>query len=222
MQELLQVAFSSVNLFYTVLLMLVVLYWLSVILGAIDLSSIDFDLDLDADVDLDADIDIDADIDADAGTSSGWMAGAMHFFNFGKMPFMVVITVVVMSAWLLSILSNYYLGQGSPLFALAMFVPILFVSLMIAKILTTPLVPIFSRLDSTAEPVDYIGMACRLKLPASSSKFGQAEVLIDDTPNLINVKTRSDDEPMGSGEDAVIIGKTDDEKYYLVERKTAF
>jgi hypothetical protein len=222
MQELLQVAFLPVNLFYTILLMLVVLYWLSVILGAIDLSSIDLDLDFDAEVEVDADMDIDVDVDAEAGTTSGWMAGALHFFNFGKMPFMVIITVVVMSGWLLSILSNYYLGNGSGWFALAMFIPVLFVSLVIAKILTTPLIPVFKRLDTTAEAIDYIGMVCKLKLPASASKFGQAEVLVDGAPNLINVKTISDEAPLHTGEEAVIVGKTDDERYFLVEKKSIF
>lgn len=222
MQELLQVAFWPVNLFYTILLMLVVLYWLSVILGAIDLSSVDLDLDVDADVDADIDVDLDADVEADAGTTSGWMAGALHFFNFGKMPFMVIMTVVVMSGWLLSILSNYYLGNGSGWFALAMFLPILFVGLVIAKVLTTPLIPLFKRLDTTAEDVDYIGLACKLKLPASASRFGQAEVLIDGAPNLINVKTKSDEEILRTGEEAVVIGKTDDQRYYLIERKTIF
>jgi hypothetical protein len=226
MQELLQVAFLPVNLFYTILLMLVVLYWLSVILGAIDLSSIDLDLDIDADVDVDADIDVDVDLDADvetdAGTTSGWMAGALHFFNFGKMPFMVIMTVVVMSGWLLSILSNYYLGNGSGWFALAMFIPILFISLVIAKIITTPLIPVFKRLDTTAEAIDYIGMVCKLKLPASASKFGQAEVLVDGAPNLIHVKTKSDETPLHTGEEALIIGKTEDDRYYLIEKKNIF
>ncbi len=224
MQELIQVAFLPVNLFFTVLLLLVILYWLSVILGAIDLSSFDLDLDIDADVDVDADldVDVDADVDADAGTTSGWMAGALHFFNFGKMPFMVIMTVVIMSGWLLSILSNYYLGKGSIAFAIALFVPILFVSLIIAKVVTTPLIPIFKRLDSNAEAIDYVGMICRLKLPASASKFGQAEVLIDGAPNLIYVKTQNDEDLINNGEEAVIIGKTEDERYYLIERKNDF
>lgn len=214
MNELIQVAFSPLNLFYTVLLLLVILYWLSVILGAIDLSTVDLDLDMDADVDMD----VDADLDADAGASTGWLAGALHFFNFGKMPFMVIFTVVVMSGWLLTILSNYYWGNGSPGFAIALFIPILFVSLLIAKVVTTPLVPVFERLDTTVEAVDYIGMACQLKLPASASKFGQAEVLIDDVSNLIMVKTDSDEKPLGTGEKALIVGKTEDEKYYLVKK----
>ncbi len=217
MQELLQVAFLPVNLFYTILLLLVIFYWLSVILGAIDLSSFDLDFDIDADIDLDADVDVDADVEA--GTTTGWLAGTLHFFNFGKMPFMVIITFVAMSGWVLSILSNYYIGQGSALFALAMFIPILFVNLVVAKILSTPLIPVFKRLDTTAEAIDYVGMECRLKLPASATKFGQAEVLIDDTPNLINVKTENDKDPISSGEQAIIIGKTEDDKYYLIEKK---
>ena len=206
-----------INLLYTLLLLMVVLYWLTVILGALDLSSFDLDLDVDVDVDVDADVDIDADA---GGHEIGWIAATLHFFNFGKMPFMVVMTVTVIAGWILTILSNYYIGNGSMLFAILFFLPILLVSLFAAKLFTAPLIPVFKRLDTTAEEIDYIGMACRLKLPASANKFGQAEVLIDGVPNLINVKTEAEAIQINSGEEALIIGQTDDERYYIVEKLT--
>lgn len=218
MQDLWLAAFEPVNLLYTILLGFVLLYWLSVLLGAIDLGALDFDIDLDMDVDVDVDADID--IDADAGEASlGGFAGFLHFFNFGKVPFMILMTFVVFPAWMMSIGLNEYFGNGRWWFALAMFIPIIFFSLIAGKILTMPLVPIFSRMNMDAQPIDYIGMVCKLRLPASASRFGQAEVMIDGSSLLIEVKTESDETPIKRGENARIIGKTEDKRYYLVRRE---
>ena len=221
MQALWQAAIEPVNIFYTVLLGVIVLYWLSVFLGALDMSAFDFDVDVDADIDVDVDVDVDADIDMDgeANTTVGWFAGVLHFFNFGKLPFMILMSFVILSMWCLALLSNDYVGHGSWGFALAMFIPILFVSLIIGKIVTTPLVPIFKNLDQAVEPINYIGKICKLRLPASSSKFGQAEVNIDDDVLLIEVKTESDEEVIKRGETARVIGKTSDNKFYLIKRE---
>ena len=117
MQELWQAAFEPVNLFYTILLGLILLYWLSVLVGALDLSALDFDLDVDADMDMDVDVDADIDADAEMESSLGWMAGALHFFNFGKLPFMILMTFVILPAWVLSIGLNENLGHGRWWFA---------------------------------------------------------------------------------------------------------
>jgi hypothetical protein len=215
MQDLWLAAFEPVNLLYTILLGFVLLYWLSVLLGAIDLGAVDFDIDMDVDVDAD----VDMEVDADAGGSLGWFAGMLHFFNFGKVPFMILMTFVVLPAWIISIGLNESLGNGRWWFALAMVIPILFVSLIIGKIVTTPLLPLFENLNQVAEPIDYIGMMCKLRLPASASRFGQAEVIIDGSSLLIEVKTESDETPIKRGETARVIGKTEDKRYFLIRRE---
>lgn len=218
MLELFHAALEPVILPYSILLVVVLIYWGSILLGALDFSALDIDFDLDADIDADVDMDVDADTDVD-GSATGWFAGLLHFFNFGKLPLMIILSITVLSAWSLAILGNYYVGQNSWGFALATLIPNLFVSLLVAKIITTPLVPLFERLDGTAEAIDYIGQTCRIRLPAGASKFGQAEVIIDDDALLINVKTDSDANVIQRGESAVVVGKTSDGKYYLVEKR---
>ena len=88
MQELLQAAFSTPNIVFTVLLLVVMLYWVSVFMGLLDMGS--FDVDIDVDMDVDVDVDIDADVDADAEVTGGGLAGILHFFNLGQVPFMVI------------------------------------------------------------------------------------------------------------------------------------
>ena len=127
MQELFQVAVHPLNLVYTVLVALVVLYWLSVILGAIDISAFDFDLDTDLDVDVDADVDTDISVD-------GWLATALHFFHFDRLPFMLVMSLVILSAWSMTVLTNHYWGNYSVAFGLALAAPILLVAFLLGRV----------------------------------------------------------------------------------------
>lgn len=216
MIELMHEALAPVNVLFTGLLILVLFYWLSVIIGVLDIGAVDLDFDIDADLDIDVDADLDTDVDT--GSSPGWFAGALHFFNFGKLPFMVVLTFLTLCLWSFSILSNYYIGQGSWLHAVMMFIPILFVSLIITKAITTPMIPMFKRLDAGIAAIDYIGLTCKILLPASTTQMGQAEVLIEDSPLLINVKTKAEEQSkISKGEEAVIIGASEGEDFYYIE-----
>ena len=223
MQALWQAALEPVNIFYTILLGIIILYWLSVFIGALDLSAFDFDLDVDVDIDadIDLDVDVDADVDADtnAGNALGWFAGALHFFNFGKVPFMVLMSFVVLTAWSLSILLNDNIGHGRWWFALAMFIPIVFLSLIAGKILSTPFVPIFKALDNELKTVDFIGMICEIRIPASFMKSGQAVVQINGYDQILSVKTENEDIELKRGENARIIRKTEDNQDYIVRRE---
>lgn len=212
MIELFQIAFHPVNIVYTFLLILVILYWLMIIVGAMDFGSfdIDFDFDLDADIDLDAEV---------STLGGGNLAGALHFFNFGKLPFMVIMSFIILSAWAVSILANYYLGGGSILFAVGLVFPNLFVGLCLTKVITTPLIPVFEKMETGIDPVDYIGMTCKLILPATVSKMGQAEVLIENSPLLLNVKVDSENiDTLEKGAEAIILRKAKNKHYFIIRR----
>jgi len=215
MNELIQLALHPFNIVYTMLLMISVLYWLTVIIGVLDINTLDFDLDLDVDSDLEIDADIDADGEMNA---AGGIGGILQFFNFGKLPFMLIMTILTLSTWTISMLTNYHLG-GSTGFALAMIFPNLFVSLLITKAITTPLIPVFQRLDSGVEPIDYIGKTGRLTIPANTERIGQMEVIVDESPLLVNVIMASQqDESMAKGDEVVILGRSEERACYLIER----
>ncbi len=217
MQELLNAALSPANFIYTVLLVMIFFYWIGIILGALDLNA--FDIDIDTDVDVDVDIDVDADLGT-GGPSGGWFAGALQFFNFGKLPFMLIMSFAFFFAWAFSILAHHYVGHGSLLFAAGLFFPNLFVSLALTKIITTPLIPAFHNLEAGKEAVDYIGLTCQLVLPANTAKMGQAQVTLEDnTLLLINVKVSEDKpEALYKGDEAVIIASEGESDYYIIEK----
>lgn len=217
MQALLQEALLPVNMVFTILLVFVMLYWLTVLLGLIDISAMDVDLELEVDADADVEVDTDTDVE---GNSGGWFSSGLQFFNFGKVPFMVVFSFLTLCMWAFSLLVNHYYGHGSWGTAAILFLPNLAMALLVTKIVTTPLIPVFRHFDGSAQPVEYIGQECTLTLPASSSAMGQAEVLIDDSPLLINVKLDGE-EPLERGAKALVINESSDGRYYIVKALTS-
>jgi len=54
---MIEIFFLPSNLIPTILFLVIVLYWITVLLGALDFDVFDFDLDIDTDVDTDMEMD---------------------------------------------------------------------------------------------------------------------------------------------------------------------
>ncbi|MEL6717272.1 MAG: hypothetical protein AAFP82_01000 [Bacteroidota bacterium] len=182
MNELLHFAFEPYNIVYTILLMVVLLYWLSVFIGALDIGAVDFDIDLDADVDADADVD-----------GGGWFMAALQFFNFGLLPFMVVFSFLVLFMWMFSILGNYYLSNGTIWFPLILFLPALFFSLLLTKVITFPMVGFFKQLKAgDAQEIDFSGEICELTLPLRKGYVSAGDIYINGNHMTLSLKPEED------------------------------
>ncbi|WMX17419.1 MULTISPECIES: OB-fold-containig protein [unclassified Aureispira] len=234
MGELITAAFSTSNLFLTLLLGLVTLYWLSVIVGAIGMDSLDFDLDLDADIDVDVDVDVDADIaadvdaDADTDTTSVGSAGGgslflgtLRFFNFGRVPFMVLLSTIILCLWSISIYCNHdasWINPGnSTSMAAVLFFPNLIISLLFSKLLTAPLVPIFAKLNTAEKALVIDGKVGTLMTSIKEEETGQLK--IDINGSIVSLSVQSNDgKAIQKGEKVVVIEKMDNGKAYIVQK----
>ena len=214
MNELLNFAFSPPVIGYTIFLMVFLLYWLTVIIGIFDFSSLDFDIDIDTDMD----VDVDADTDVDASGGGSIVLVILGFFNFGRIPFMVVMSIVALSLWTIGILTNFYFGNGSIWFSIFLFMPNLFISLLIAKIFTTPLVPLFDSIArDEAKPIDYIGLLGELVLETSNVRTGQVEIKYE--KRLITLSVKAVEEQEGiikRGTEVVIVYHDKAEELFYV------
>ncbi len=207
MLELLYVAFTPVNLFFTVLLLLVLVYWIMVILGALD---VDFlDIDFDSGVDGDADVDVDF-------QGGGFLRGIMEFFYVGEVPVMVLVSLFSLSAWTISVLGNYYLNSSSSLILL---LPILagnlFVSCIVVKITGVPLKKVFRSLEEDPNaPRDVMGRICIIiTTEVTSERMGQGEAAGKGAPILLNVIAEGD-HVFHKGDEAVIVEKNKETGVY--------
>jgi len=221
--ELWHAATLMVNLPLTLLLGLVLAYWLFVILGALDMDSLDVDLHVDADVDMDVHPDLDADADVHPDPE-GHVEGAgaflifLNFFNFGRAPFMVVLSVLISVMWMVAMLATHFLAFGSPWLAMAFYLPNLIVSLFLTKFLTIPFALMFEHLKKDPLAVESVeAMMCTLLSDTDGQRLAQGEVIVPDgAPYRVNVKSRPG-VVLRRGEKVLLIEKNQKSGFYYVE-----
>ncbi|WP_299991471.1 OB-fold-containig protein [uncultured Pontibacter sp.] len=203
MNELIQATFSSVNIIPTALLVFVMLYWLAVIFGLLDLDFFD--------------IEVEPDVNADDVSAVSWLNSVLAFFNLGKVPFMVFLTFFALPFWVISILANHYFNDGYTLLGWLYLIPSFVAALFVAKFLTMPFVRVFAAMEKEHESAAaIIGQICTVMLPANGTDMGQAAVKTTGAPLLLNVRTT-----MGSavqkGETALVLEYNAENKFYLIE-----
>lgn len=213
MIELLEAAVSPANILPTFLFAFVMLYWITVIIGLLDMEFLDFDLD--------AEVDVDADIDVDTGTATAevnisWLNHVLAFFNLGQIPFMVFLTFLILPMWALAILANDFLNNDSFFLSLLILAPVFLVCLFIAKFLTIPFVKIFASLDDSTALQNAVGKMCMVLIKTTDNRLGQASVKVKGAPLRINVKTY-EGMKLKKGDSALVIEYNQEGKYYLVE-----
>jgi membrane protein implicated in regulation of membrane protease activity len=216
MIELLHFAFAPVNIPFTLLLIMVLLYWASVIVGVLDLGSLDIETDVHAD--LHHDVHVDKGVQVEVDTHVGWFGLVLAYFNVGAVPFMIVLSFVALFLWIGAILGNYYLGGGNAWVGLALFLPNLLASLYLAKWVTNPLKWVFREQKNEVESNHgLVGRTCTVVLPVNDGKIGQAEVAIQrGAPLLLTVKTTLGNR-LTRGEKGLIIDYDENAHTYLIE-----
>ncbi|WP_046247235.1 hypothetical protein [Hymenobacter terrenus] len=209
MTEVLLAAIAPPNLIPTGLLVFVLLYWLTVIVGLLDLKTVDLSISDHNHFYYDGHIPHD-------GISTSWLNGALAFFNLGRIPLMVFLSFVFLPLWAGSVLVNYYTGNTSLLLGLAFLLPLFIGSLFVAKFLTLPFVRLFTALEKDHDAgAVAIGKVCTVLLPTTTEQLGQASVRIDGAPLMLNV--RSTNAPLAKGETALVIDFDTARRCYLIE-----
>lgn len=229
MIEFLHFAFAPANAAFSILLSVVLLYWLVVAVGLLNTDFLDFDLDVDSDLDLDAsgnggidmdvdadmDMDVDGDVDVDAHmdaqahvhASVGMGGVLMAFFYLGRVPLTVLITILVFSTWILSMLLHNAFNPSATLgpAGLALMVLCLLGGLVAVKVVGWPFALLYKAMHANPGQIRNVkGKICVMLGSASPGRIGQAEVRTDGAPVVVNVMVDSDQE-LARGQEAVIL-----------------
>lgn len=209
MLELFQAAISPHQVLLTLLLALVVCYWLLVILGAMD-----FDTDIpDADLDLDSD-----GHHAHHGMSTGgvWLT-AGRFLGFSQVPLVVWGSFMVLFLWFGSLVLNQVWNPShSTLQAFILLLPNLIISLVITKLVTIPVAKLFKAMaDADTEAEEVIGRTGVVCSMEADETYGQLEITANGAPLLINVRT--EDGTLVKGTQAKITAAGPDNAFYFIE-----
>ena len=206
MNELIQQSFAWYNLPFTVLLILVVLYWLLAILGTIDLDLFEFDFDADMDADLDVDLDADG-FDGAGGSGSGFFRGLAQFFDLGTIPLTLLASLGVLFGWMISVTINYYLLPGIGLFlGVCVMFGSMFSGLILTKLILMPFRPMLKKLmvDGVKhEPL--VGKVCTVRTGEVTDQYGQGELIHKNREKILQIRISPDAEPLRKGDSALLI-----------------
>ncbi|MEU5871812.1 hypothetical protein AB0A73_09665 [Glycomyces sp. NPDC047369] len=178
MSEFLDIALSFPPVVFSFGLILVVVYWVSVIVGALDVDVVD--------------------VGADPEIEAGGFWGA---FGFGAVPFTVVLSLWITLGWIVTVLGTTWVRSAdvfipSAASGAAVLVAGLGVGMLGAKLLTRPLARLFDDAPATHH-ADLVGKTCVVRTGTVTLDSGQAEVIDEEgAVILINVR-RSPHEPEG-------------------------
>ncbi len=207
MSELIKLSFSGPFLPATVLLVLVLFYWLLVILGASDTDTFDFDLDFEPDTSFDQILSV-----------GFW---PLKSLNLGQVPLMVWMSVFGLALWGLMI----FIDRNTPMLTgedvAWVYVRNVGLALLVTKLLTNPLRGQFDVVEPR-KASELIGQTCEVTTPEVTELSGQAIYKTEAAPLLLNVRSFGDCPVKG---DAVEIIEFDPVKniYFvkLIEREAS-
>lgn len=177
MLELLFEIFRPVNLLPTILLIMVLAYWLLAITGLVG----------------DGIFDADADVSVDGVEGAGHALGGFgKFLHVGDVPVMVIASLLVVFFWASSVITNHYFNPDMRLGVVAvMLVPNIIVSLLITKLALVPIVPIMRKVnpvDSVA--ADLVGRLAVVQTLELNDRFGQITIEHDGPPIILEARCR--------------------------------
>ncbi|MEW6302401.1 MAG: hypothetical protein AB1705_02960 [Verrucomicrobiota bacterium] len=229
MLELFHAAIQPINLPFTLLVVLMVLYWLMVASGLVHLDSMDsgMDVHLDGHADLHADGDVHADGDAHADGDSdshthghgGILNAFLTFLHVGELPVTIILSILVLCGWAFSILANHYLNPNYGLVrGLVLLVPNLIVCVLLTRVLTYPFRKIFRKLDQDFdEKIQIVGQVVKVLTGEVTTGFGQASLEHKGVPLTIQVRTTGD-AVLKRGDKALVIEQDREKGLFKVVR----
>lgn len=171
MMTFIDVMLTFPTILYTVLLIVVILFWSSAIFGL-------------ADIDI-----LDADIEVDTETSSSALASWLTKFKLDDIPFTITLSLIILFSWILGFLGVYFIYpylspvwvQAAIGFWLLILAPIL--STMIVSPMLQPIRPLFKKqVAQNAESL--IGKVAIVRSGKVTADFGEG-TLDDGAAGLI-------------------------------------
>ncbi len=230
MNELVVASLQFPTVVFTIALGIVLVYWLFVLIGALDIDLFGGDVDVDVSGAAKGIGDVltggakggaealhgghagheiggDADGDLDGG-------GLWHVLGLGDVPVTISVSLITVLAWVGSLLAMHTLGVGGWLTLVVLVVAVV-IALPIAALLIRPLAPVFAVREGKSN-ADYIGHVCTITTGRVDNSFGQAT--IEDGGTVLDIAVRCDRPgQLARGDKALIIEFDRERQAYIVE-----
>lgn len=182
---------------------LVLFYWLTVIIGVLDFSFLDVDLDFEGMEDL------------------SFFTSLLVFINVAELPFMLLLSILLLNFWILSMMLYFLPITAGGLICGLLLIPLFIISLFLTKYETKPLKGMFKgNISQGAKSTPIIHGLCKLRCDIKDGKMGQAEVDKEGANIVINVKPDSIEDSFYKGETAFVASREVNENiYYIIKLK---
>ena len=243
MAELVASALAFPTVIFTGLLIVVLVYWAFVFIGALDIDlldggaegldgaadgaldgaadglDVDVDVDVDVDMDMDMDMDMDADADADADAHGGG-GGLLGTMGLAGVPVTVSFSFLILYCWALCMALGWLvagLGLGGALFTLASLAAMLVaivVAVPAAAVSVRPLKGLFVT-HQAPRRAEFVGRVCIVTTQRVTDRFGQAEIV--DGGTVLRVQARCTSEnTLGKDSKALVIDYDRKNEVYII------
>lgn len=185
----------------TVLVAICVLYWLSVIVGVLEIDFLDIDLDFE--------------IGSDSPSVLDFGFIGLRFLNLGEVPVMLWLSIFSLSMWMLSINFDSEIEINTLMDYLPLFLRNAGISLVVTKLITQPFKGYF-QFTPPNQIETLLGKSCRVTSSTVTDQFGQAELETEGAPLKLHV--RSEEEAIQKG-DLVRLAdfNTEQQVFYVVK-----
>lgn len=213
------------NAVMTVVMAVLVIYWLFVFLFGVGVDDLDLGFDFDVDVP-DADVpDVDAEVvdpehEVAPEKSPGFFMKFLNFINVGRVPFMLVLSTLKFFMWIGTLVTTSFVNVSSwGLSSLLILIPIFIAGIFFTKFATNPMVRFFNEIGYRGEEaIDFLGRSGKMLSSIKDEKIGVAEFVVDKNPIKLNVKSMDGSE-IKYNDYVVIMDESADKKYYLVNKE---
>lgn len=202
MNEFLQFCFSWPTVIPSVLMSVVLAYWLLMILGAFDLEFLDFDLDVDADPGADV-------------TVVDWGMLGLKWLNIGDVPLMFWLTAFAFPAWISATFFNRGLVDPNTMEIARALARDTFIGLFAAKLLTQPIKGKLKHVEPNPA-AGLIGEIVTITSSEVTTEFGQAQYHTGNGAPL-NLNVRTLEGVVAKAESARIVDYSPESHLYFVQ-----
>ncbi len=197
MLDFFHAAVSPFTLPFTLLLVLMLLYWLLVILGLADADGLpDFDMD-----------------------EGSFFSSLTAMLNIGEVPFMMVISFLLLSCWCFSMLSSHYLNPAqSFLLGTGLFFINILLGFFATVWMSRLLLKIFGPMASEDKEDQQILYRPALVITSEvNHQFGQVQIRSKGAPITVNARTMEERRFL-KGEKVLIFDEDKEKGIYFVDK----
>lgn len=207
MENFLTTSFAFPTIVFTVLLIIISVYWLLTIVGLFDIDFLDIDMDFDY---------------AGEAAPAGGLSGVMIAMGLTGLPVSIIFSFIVLFSWLGTYLSSLYMLPYISLgflFWLMAIVSIIFsvvVSIPVTIFMTKPMRRFF-KVNYATKSNDLLGEICQVITSEVSDTFGEAEMNKEGDYFIFQVRSKKNNQ-IKKGDDVVLLEYDHDLNVYYIKK----